>query len=808
MKKLKMAIIVIIPAFFILSAVLFFYCRMELKQGTKNELYIIENNVRLYTENLSANNENVANQTNVLASMLSLETATGIDTLINETLEKNPDFQAIGIAYNPAFLKSVREGHHPEFSFPKFFGEAAQGPENDRYSYIKYRDASGTIAGGANVDNVYENKDWYLLPSLLLTGRWTNPFVTRSTHSWVAAYGLPFYHDNVLAGVVSCMMPIDRLTKTNIQEDVSNLGIHNTRYFIVNQDGRVVYHSQMDTWSKFSLYSIADEAGHADEYEQIDKMLERESGTVKVHFSNRFFGDDLKEETSWYVFSTMRSNLGWTVVAAVNENAINASLCGRLIRFCIVSFATTALICAAVLTLLFHYAKPLYVMIDVAEKVAAGNLDVDIEPRYTRQKNSISRLARTFNEMIVSLKSNIENVVLESSARARIEEEQDIAQEMQESFLPGNQLWFFPERNFVLQYHIQISPEASGDFYDFWHINDDVTAFLTADVAGKGAAAIMSLAACRTLIRQVSQKTSSPEETLTEVNRIMLMENRQGLFISLFLGFYSWKTGTIHYCNAGHVPPVILKKNGNLQPIGLAENTILGICHDLEFHGNSITLEEEDIFFLYTNGVPNEFSPEEELFGQERVASAILSTRNMTTDRIIPELARALDTFRDGTSLADDFIIFGLKRTVPYIEDEKDAWDCEEVFQSIYGNGDYIIDNMLQKMGELNWSDRDIFAVNMAMIEGINNAIEHGNELNESKRVYMKCKLTKNTVHIAIRDEGNGFQESAVPDPRQRRRLTCPTGRGILLIRNFMSKVWFNQVGNEVYMEKYRSELI
>ncbi len=135
-----------------------------------------------------------------------------------------------------------------------------------------------------------------------------------------------------------------------------------------------------------------------------------------------------------------------------------------------------------------------------------------------------------------------------------------------------------------------------------------------------------------------------------------------------------------------------------------------------------------------------------------------------------------------------------------------ETWKRKDVFPSIYGRGADLVEDVLQVMTAKEWSQRDIFAVNLALVEAITNAIDHGNQCDPQKNVFVSCRISNNLVEMSVRDEGSGFSKDTLPDPRNEERLDLPTGRGVLLIYGFMTKVWFNDPGNELFMEKVRTE--
>ena len=103
------------------------------------------------------------------------------------------------------------------------------------------------------------------------------------------------------------------------------------------------------------------------------------------------------------------------------------------------------------------------------------------------------------------------------------------------------------------------------------------------------------------------------------------------------------------------------------------------------------------------------------------------------------------------------------------------------------------------------WGRHDVFGVHLAMEEALVNAIKHGNRLDANKHVRVSCRISPELVRIQIADEGDGFDPGGLPDPTDPRRLETPSGRGVLLMMSFMSRVQYNASGNCVVLEKEQS---
>jgi len=129
-------------------------------------------------------------------------------------------------------------------------------------------------------------------------------------------------------------------------------------------------------------------------------------------------------------------------------------------------------------------------------------------------------------------------------------------------------------------------------------------------------------------------------------------------------------------------------------------------------------------------------------------------------------------------------------------------WSHECRFESDVSAAHVLIDEVLVQLRLLNWSDKAIFAVNMAMEEALVNAIEHGNKMDPKKMVDFACFLKHDKIRIEVEDEGEGFAPTELPDPRDEEYIDIPSGRGVLLIHGFMSSVEYNERGNRIVMEK------
>ena len=133
---------------------------------------------------------------------------------------------------------------------------------------------------------------------------------------------------------------------------------------------------------------------------------------------------------------------------------------------------------------------------------------------------------------------------------------------------------------------------------------------------------------------------------------------------------------------------------------------------------------------------------------------------------------------------------------------EQQRWQHDFELPSERGSSRIVLDELLAQLGRFGWEQSDIFGVHLAAEEAIVNAILHGNQLDPGKMVRVSCEVSSRQVRLRVTDEGPGFKPETVPDCTREDRLDMPGGRGLLLMRSFMTTIEYNDRGNSVLLEK------
>lgn len=128
----------------------------------------------------------------------------------------------------------------------------------------------------------------------------------------------------------------------------------------------------------------------------------------------------------------------------------------------------------------------------------------------------------------------------------------------------------------------------------------------------------------------------------------------------------------------------------------------------------------------------------------------------------------------------------------------------EVLIPSRFDSGQAIVDRIVDVATKAGFADRDLFGIRLSVDEAVTNAIKHGNKLSPHKSVRVCFRMDQRLVRIEIEDQGEGFRPADVPDPRAEENLERPSGRGLMLMREFMTNIEYNSKGNLVVLEKLR----
>ena len=214
---------------------------------------------------------------------------------------------------------------------------------------------------------------------------------------------------------------------------------------------------------------------------------------------------------------------------------------------------------------------------------------------------------------------------------------------------------------FDISASMEAAKDVGGDFYDFFRLDDDHIALVIADVCGKGIPAALYMAVSRTVIRTKGIQTDSPAVCMAESNRMLASYSFDYMFVTVFYAVYNTKTGLVTYCNAGHLPPHVLRADGSTESLPLPENMVLGLREGATYQEGTLQLEHGDTLVMYTDGV-TEAMRGSTMFGSKRLDFVLGGLMGTSSQQMIEGIKMGISAFVGDTEQGDDITMLVLKR--------------------------------------------------------------------------------------------------------------------------------------------------
>jgi len=218
---------------------------------------------------------------------------------------------------------------------------------------------------------------------------------------------------------------------------------------------------------------------------------------------------------------------------------------------------------------------------------------------------------------------------------------------------------------------MEAARQIGGDFYDYFMMDDHRLGFVIGDVSGKGIPAAIFMAVSRTLIRATGLKGMSPRDCMNYVNHLLCTESVNSMFVTVFYGMLDLETDTLHYVNAGHNPPILLRHNGSTEVFPMTDNIVLGVYDGYSFKTNSIPFLKDDTLVMYTDGVTEAFNQNNEEYGFETLHTLlkeqVLGNKEVMDGKDAPAricliIADDVNRFAGEEEQSDDITIMVVKR--------------------------------------------------------------------------------------------------------------------------------------------------
>ena len=278
-----------------------------------------------------------------------------------------------------------------------------------------------------------------------------------------------------------------------------------------------------------------------------------------------------------------------------------------------------------------------------------------IEGAFTPDRVEVLRL------LSAQIAVSIENARFHEQGRelARMQEEFRLAAKIQQELLPQTA----PEiPGYTICGRNIPALAVGGDYFDFIRMDQNRLAVCIGDVSGKGLPASLLMANLQATLRGQTLLRSSPSECLRRANHLLHASTSPEKFATLFYAILDTSLHRLHYCNAGHEHPLLLRADGSSTL--LAKGGIgLGMLEDFSFEEESAEFGRGDLLLLYTDGITEAMDQRLEQFGRDRLLALVQESRNHAAASTVNAVIAAVNAHRNDWPQSDDITLVAVERS-------------------------------------------------------------------------------------------------------------------------------------------------
>jgi phosphoserine phosphatase RsbU/P len=250
-------------------------------------------------------------------------------------------------------------------------------------------------------------------------------------------------------------------------------------------------------------------------------------------------------------------------------------------------------------------------------------------------------------------------VLLEVADRLSLKNDLEIARDIQQAMLPSGLYSAAGVETFGMS---RPANTVGGDFYDILPLEDGRLVITVGDVAGKGSPAALLMALLLAMLRTLVDEKLEPADLITRLNVQVCRHAPASRFITLFYAVYEPLTGSLTYVSAGHMPPLLLRKDGTCERLsdgGIA----LGMFERSTYTTGNVSLTPDDLVAVYSDGITEAENPGGRPFDEVGLETALKDNARDALSGIGAAVVRAVERHTDDTHFADDLTILLLRRT-------------------------------------------------------------------------------------------------------------------------------------------------
>ncbi len=245
----------------------------------------------------------------------------------------------------------------------------------------------------------------------------------------------------------------------------------------------------------------------------------------------------------------------------------------------------------------------------------------------------------------------------DSVTRQRLQQELEMARKIQAELLPKS----LPNKlGFTIDGYTEPSYEIGGDFYNIIPLRNDSWGVIIGDACGKGLPAALLAAQTQAVVASEMRHKQNLKEIMHNVNEYIFSSTPADKFITMVTAIFDRKKHLFSYCIAGHEPPLIIREKGSIEKIN-SGGPGLGMIKKVEYQIDSITLNNRDLIFMFTDGVTEIRNGKRNEYGMARLVQVLKQNRGREPRKVIERVLFDLKKFSGKYAAEDDRTILIMK---------------------------------------------------------------------------------------------------------------------------------------------------
>ena len=462
-------------------------------------------------------------------------------------------------------------------------------------------------------------------------------------------YSIPVYMNGEAVAVIEGCMHMEGMSYYLKGRDIGESGF----VILITKEGQLFYSSRTEGELKTGVDNPGDirDSLNPELRKVIDKGLSGETGVEQVSVD----GED------FYAAYGSIVTPGWAQVIFVAVDEVTES--ARDLRSDMEEYSrelilredrtyfTSAVFAVLVfiLIMIFSYiivsyrtkkrTAPITKMIESLTELKGASMFFEVQDEF-RTGDEIQVLAESFESLAAKMRDYVDEIVDEMIMKSRVMTELSLATKIQADMLP-NTFPAYPERTeFNIYASMTPAKEVGGDFYDFFFAGEDHLAMVMADVSGKGVPAAMFMMMAKSMLQSQIISMKDPAGVLEKVNNLIFANNKEHMFVTVWVGILEISTGMLVASNGGHEFPIFKEPDSDFGIIKDKHGFVISGRKNMKYTNYEIVMKPGSKLFLYTDGVPEATNGDRKRFGMDRTLAAV----NIAPDAPVEEILANVDS--------------------------------------------------------------------------------------------------------------------------------------------------------------------